>query len=116
MTTKYKGILVNLGDRRLVAPPLNFKSLQALQGRLAQFKEGDLSPEALNTIVEATYLSLQRNYPDITRDEVVDGLDLENMMDLMSAVTDISGLRRKAMAQDAEGNGDPSTGTSSTPT
>lgn len=112
--TKFKGIKILLGDRELVVPPLNFRSLQQLQERLAKFS-GGVDPESIGLVVDATHEALRRNYPEITRDEVIDGLDLENMLPVMEAVMDVSGLKRKAV--EAEGQpADPSTGPSSTPT
>lgn len=116
MTTKYKGIKITLGDEVLVVPPLNFRSLQELQARLVEFKAG-VDPESVNVVVDAAHHALKRNYPDMTRENVIDLLDLENMLQVMEAVMDVSGMKRKeAEAKSAEGEStDPSTGPSSTP-
>ena len=115
MTTKFKGIPFILGDKTLVVPPLNFRSLEELQDRLATFEAG-VDKEARATIVDAAWHALRRNYPDITKDEIVDGLDIGNMQELMEAVMDVSGLKRKAGEALATAQTDPSTGPSSTPT
>jgi len=112
MTTKFKGIKLNLQGQDFVVPPLNFRSLQALQARIGTFS-GGVDPESISLVVDAAHAALQRNYPDMTKDQVTDLLDLENMLDVMEAVMDVSGLKRKAK-EPAEVSGDPSTGPNST--
>lgn len=113
--TKFKGIKAFEDRPDLVVPPLNFRSLQELQGRLQSFKLGGIDPESLDTVVDAAHAALTRNYPDMTRDEVIDLLDVGNMADVMEAIMDVSGLKRKRLEAE-ETNGNPSTGLSSTPT
>ena len=118
MTTKFKGITLKLGDQDYVVPPLNFRTLQSLQSRLEKFS-GGVDAASLDIVVDSLHGALQRNYPGITRDQCVDFLDLENMVEIMQAVMDVSGLKRKALetttaTQEASTN--PSTGPSSTPT
>lgn len=115
MTTKFKGIPFQLGDRLLVVPPLNFRSLEELQDRLANFEAG-VDKEARATIVDAAWHALRRNYPDITQDEIIDGLDIGNMQELMESVMDVSGLKRKAYEAAQVAGADPLTGPNSTPT
>lgn len=117
MTTKIKGIHINLGGRDLVVPPLNFKALQDLQERLASFT-GDTSPESIQLVLDAAHAALSRNYNDVTKEFLAEYLDLENMADVMRAVMDVSGLQRKSIesSSTAEGAQNPSTGPSSTPT
>lgn len=116
-TTKIKGITVTLGGTDFVVPPLNFKSLQSLQTRLAGFS-GGTDPESIQLVADAALHALKRNYPDMTADALGDILDLGNMQGVMEAVMDVSGLRRKSI-ETAAGQGDdspPSSGTTSTPT
>lgn len=116
MTTKFKGITLTLGDRDYVVPPLNFRTLQALQARLEKFT-GGVDAESLDLVVDSLHGAIQRNYPETTREECIDLLDLDNMEDVMQAVMDVSGLKRKALEREAlEASSNPSTGPSSTPT
>ena len=117
MTTKFKGVTLNLGGKDYVVPPLNFRTLQALQARLEKFS-GGVDAESIDLVVDSLHGAIQRNYPEITRDDCIDMLDLENMESVMGAVMDISGMRRKAQEAEAQPQGDsnPSTGPSSTPT
>lgn len=114
MTPKYKGLALTLGDRDLVVPPLNFRAMQQLLPRIEKFT-GGIDTESLDLVVDAAHAALTRNYPDLTRDDVIDMLDLDNMGQVMDAVMDVSGLRRKTQEAKAA-DADPLTGTGSTPT
>lgn len=95
------GIEVDFGGGTLLTvPPLNLGALRRLQGKLQALQTLDAtSPQATDTIVEATHAALKRNYPDITIDEVEDLLDVGNMHDVFTSVMDVAGLRRKAIAE-----------------
>jgi hypothetical protein len=117
MPVKFKGITLSLGGTDYVVPPLNLRTLQELQDRLVAFS-GGVDAASISVVIDALHGALARNYPEITREACIDLLDLENMVDVMQAVMDVSGLRRKtleaqATAEQAES---PSTGPSSTPT
>jgi hypothetical protein len=99
MTTKFPGLSVVLGTGTFVVPPLNLRSLQEFGDRLATFN-GGIDAESQGMVVDAAWHALRRNYPDITRDQLLDMIDLGNMQAIMEAVMDVSGLRRKA--QEAE--------------
>ncbi len=112
-----KGIVVELGGRKLTVPPLNFKALQQLQGRLEGFSATSSSVGTADMALVADVLesALRRNYDpsDVSRDFIEEHLDVGNMMDLMQAAMDVGGLLRKKIESELAGGG-PSTGTSST--
>jgi hypothetical protein len=93
------GIEVDLGGTVYVVPPLSLASLESLQSRLANYK-GGIEPEQIATVLDAAYLAIKRNYPAITREALADVIDVGNMMEVMQAVADAGGLKRKAI--DAE--------------
>ena len=95
-TAKFKGVQVSFADGTvLTVPPLNLASIQLLQDRLAKFS-GGLDKDSIELIIDSTMLALQRNYPDMTRERLLnDLLDLGNMEEVMRAVMDVSGLVRK---------------------
>jgi hypothetical protein len=99
-TPKVKGVQVEFSNgTTMTVPPLNLAAVETLQDRLATFK-GGMDKESVALMVDATLLALKRNYPDMTRDQVVnDLLDLGNMEEVMQAVMDVSGLRRKEQEQ-----------------
>jgi hypothetical protein len=90
-----KGISMTLGEQEYIVPPLTLGALEDLQESLEAFT-GDTSPAAIKTVIDATTRALRRNYPDITRDQVRECIGLENMAEVMEAVMDVSGLKRKA--------------------
>lgn len=92
---KVKGIRLPLGGRDWVVPPLNLAALEQLQDRLARFS-GGLDADSVALVLDATTAALRRNYPDITREQVADMLDVANMATVMEAVMDVSGLKRQA--------------------
>jgi hypothetical protein len=49
------------------------------------------------TVIDTAHAALRRNYPDTTREDVADMLGLENMVEVMECVMDVSGLKRKAV-------------------
>lgn len=117
---KVKGILVPLGDRKLVVPPLNFKALQAFKERLQGFEATaqSVSSVDMGLVIDVLHSALRRNYPDgspsaVSRDFLEEWVDVGNMMDLMQATMDVGGLVRKEIETKAA-SADPSTGTSST--
>lgn len=114
--TKFKGVKLTLGDRTFVCPPLSLRALQALQERLRAYQGGAALAADVSIVADAAYAALIRNYPDITLDDLMDLIDVGNMTEIMEAVMDVSGLKRKEQeAAEAAGSADPSTGTSSTP-
>lgn len=73
----------------LVVPPLSLSAVETLQDRLAEFS-GTMKDVSL--VIDALKAALSRNYPEITREEVGELVDLGNMTNVMVAVMDVSGL------------------------
>ena len=85
------------GGRVLVLAPLTLGALERLQdGLQALATDSALAPASVKTIVSVAHASLARNYPTITRDDVMELVDVGNMVDVADAVMDVSGIRRKA--------------------
>lgn len=99
---KVKGIPVSIGGVIRVVPPLSLGALEQLHEPISKFKADVADMGSITVVVDATFAALKRNYPDITRDEVADGIGLENMTDVFEAVTDVSGLKRKAIEAAAD--------------
>lgn len=95
------GIKIFIGEEERVIPPLNLRALIELKDRLKAFKPNTYDPDTIELIQDCTFRALQRNYPDVTPDWVQDNVDLGNMHDVMAAVMDASGLRRKALEKQA---------------
>ena len=95
-TPKVKGVQVEFADGSvLTVPPLNLAAIEVLQERLVKFT-GGVDKESVALVADATLMALQRNYPDMTRVHLTNSLlDLGNMQEVMAAVMDVSGLKRK---------------------
>jgi len=104
-SVKIKGIPLSLGGKTYIVPPLNLGTLERLQERLANFT-GGVDQESVSTVLDAAHSALLRNYPEITREQVAEMIDVANMAEVMEAVMDVSGLKRKAIEADT-GAGEP---------
>ena len=111
---KIKGITLELGGEDFVVPPLPLGALESLQERIEVFT-GGLDKGSVATVIDCLHASLKRNYPDKTREDVADLVDVANMGEVMQAVMDVSGMRRKQIEAEAAGNLAASTGATSTP-
>src|SRR5579859_1767032 len=106
------GVEVTLADgKSYTFPPLALGSLEALQVRIATFK-GTADADSIKTVVITALHSLRRNYPQMTRKDLLGEfhldadeepiwdrpalLDVGNMNEVMQAVMDVSGIKRKA--------------------
>jgi len=78
----------------LMVPPLNFDALEALQERLQTLS---LQPSAasMKTLVDAMIRALVRNYTGVPRWLITQTIDVANMADMVVALMDVSGLKRK---------------------
>jgi hypothetical protein len=94
--TLIEGVKLNLGGREFVAPPLNFKALRALTPKLAILSAmGDVpTGEQIDVVLDVVHAALVRNYPDLTREELEDLLDLANLAKALVAIMGASGLER----------------------
>lgn len=92
---KHPGIATDLGGTWYVIPPIALGALEQLQDRIAQFN-GDVTDfSQIATVIDAAFAALKRNYPDITREEVANAIDVGNMAEVFEAIMDVSGLKRK---------------------
>lgn len=101
---KVKGCPIELGGKVLILPPLSLRSLDQLLPRIRSFS-ANVHDEQYDTglVVDVAFAALTRNYPDLQRDDLLDQIDLGNMMDIMQAAMDISGMRRKSAEEQAKG-------------
>lgn len=94
--TLIEGVKLNLGGRDFVAPPLNFKALRQLTPKLAILAAMNDVPtnEQTDVVLDVVLAALVRNYPELTRDELEDRLDLANLTRALEAIMGASGLER----------------------
>lgn len=112
-----KGIKFDFGSCVLVLPPMSLGAIENMQERLESYT-GGTSKEDLAVVVDAATAALRRNYPEMTRAQVGELIDLANVHEVFEALMDIGGLKRKEQ-EAAEASGEapaPSSGASFTPT
>lgn len=97
MVVKVKGIPVEFADgSTLIVPPLSLGALEQLHDRMVAFN-GDVSDKGqIATVIDAALAALRRNYPELTRDQVAELIDLGNFIRVFDAVMDIAGAKRQA--------------------
>ena len=93
---KIKGITINLGGADYVVPPLSLGAFEAQHDRFSALSGGITEGPQLTIIIDAAHAALRRNYPAMTREEVADAIGLDNMTEVLEAVMDVGGARRKA--------------------
>lgn len=90
------GTEVKMGGKLFIIPALNFKRLKKLKPELSMLTTVDLSGAMSDTQIEASitiiHTAVTRNYPDVTRDDIEELVDLKNMAHVMAAIMGQSGL------------------------
>ena len=95
MTVRIKGVTVELNGVDYVIPPIALGALEQLQERIVAFNGDIQDVKQISTVIDCAYAAMRRNYPDMTREEVADLIDIGNMNEVFTAVMDVSGLKRK---------------------
>lgn len=121
ITFHFRGVDPDTGDLLdidLEVPTLNLDSLKKLHPKLRKIGEAP-GVEDMETLCDALVQALSRNYRNVPAWLINQTVDVANMADMLAAVMDQSGLKRKeieekkAIAQSA--NGLATTGMISTP-
>lgn len=97
ITVKHKGTPVIFAGRVLVVPPLPLAFIEERGAELEKFT-GTLADVSL--VVDCLAASLVRNYPEMSRADVLDLVDIGNMEEVMEAVMARSGLIRQLTDDD----------------
>lgn len=94
---KISGIEHVFGDRAYTIPPLSLGALERLQGKLQALQDetNPLALSSVSTVVDAAHAALLRNYPEISREEVAELVDVSNMHEIVQKVLDVAGVLRK---------------------
>jgi hypothetical protein len=98
------GIKVNVGGRELIIPPLNLRALRKLKEKIKLLEKMNTVPgeEEIDALLDIVTSAVQRNYPEITRDNLEDLVDLANLQEVVPAVLAASGLVRRKEAAPGE--------------
>ena len=85
------GVKIQIGDKEFEVPALNFKRVRELRPLFKKLQDlqGDqnVDSEQLDAMIEIVHQGLQRNYPDITKEELEEILDMQNIQGIIEAVT-----------------------------
>lgn len=97
---RFAGIAMEIGGTEYIVPPISIGALEVIQDRLLAMT-GKITDGPV--VVDALFAALKRNYPAITREEVADLVDVGNFGEVMEAVMDVGGLKRREVERTAPG-------------
>jgi hypothetical protein len=95
---RFDGDRLKLGDREFVVPPLNWRRIRKIMPILERMKDitagGGLTitESMLDDSLTVIFEAVSRNYPEITRDDLEELVDLVNAPKVIMAVMGLSGL------------------------
>ncbi len=89
---KIPGTELNLGGHIFVAAPFNLDGVQEAMKLLEQLKEVKSAADSLKGAAEVLLISLRRNDPDLTVDQLLSLLDLGNWERALLTVCSASGI------------------------
>jgi hypothetical protein len=87
---KFAGVAIELGGKTYIVPGLSLRQVRDLSPEIAKmdgFTADTLASEYFDTAVGIILPAIQRNYPSITRDDLEDVVDLNNVREIIPAVT-----------------------------
>ena len=103
-TPRHDGLVVHMDGRDWTIPPLTLAQLRKHADDLLKVK--DITPfsplEEVEPAISVIHAAMSRNYPDLTKEQLEDILDVGNVGQVMMAVCGMSGLVRSKEAP-AEG-------------
>lgn len=87
-----------ISGREFVIPPLTLRSLKRLQPQLASLRVmSDMpTPEQIDAMSEVVLAAINRNYPEVTLEDLLDLIDLGNMSAVFQSVLSVSGFVKAA--------------------
>jgi hypothetical protein len=88
------GIEISMGGKKWTVPPLTLKQIKKHEAQLKAIStaSGTEAVAMADVAVELIHAAMSRNYPELTRDETEDLLDLGNLVAAINAVMGASGL------------------------
>lgn len=92
MTELLDGVTVKIGRRDFIVPPLNLKAVKRIGQLVPVMLREDGSAESIDAAVEVIHMAVRRNYPDLTREELEEELDLGNLAAVSLQIAEASGL------------------------
>ena len=87
---KFEGVKMKLGGVEYIIPALSIRQIRGLQENIQTLRFDDY--DGMTKII---HKAVTRNYPDMTIGELSDLVDMNNVLEITEAVTNISGLKKK---------------------
>lgn len=117
---KFKGVPMQMGDQQLILPPMSLGIIEDFQDQIDDMLAGKVK-KPVSLMIDIFHRTLQRNYPELTRDQVREGLGLDDLQGMFATLLKASGWEVGSATPPPEGTpeGEPlaaGTGAASTPT
>jgi hypothetical protein len=100
-TPQFDGVSVTTGGTTLVLPALTLGAMKKLRnafvtiGSIDPVKQGaNLTDEQVDAMISIVLASAHRNYPTMTREEVEEFVDLDNLAVIIPAILGQSGMKK----------------------
>lgn len=97
---KFAGQEIQMGDKMLVFPPLNFRQLKDQGLRASMGAMGTIgteaTPEQIDAARDVIYACLVRNYPDLSKDSLEDMITMGNLRQCIRAMMGVEILPGEA--------------------
>lgn len=106
------GTRVTLGEHTYLIPPLNFAAMQLHREFIANCMGGEMDPaNAIRTdfpeMVDIIFSAIRRNYKNLSREELMEDLDVGNMVPAFEAVLKVSGFEQARPGETSPGEARP---------
>lgn len=94
------GVVVSMAGQDWLVPPLTLGQLRRLMPKVRELTEigASMGESQIGVLVEIVTAALQRNYPEVSADQIENLLDLGNASAVLNAVLTGSGLRPRGTA------------------
>ena len=117
---KFKGVPMQMGDQQLILPPMSLGIIEDFQDQIDDMLAGKVK-KPVSLMIDIFHRTLQRNYPELSRDQVREGLGLDDLQGMFTTLLKASGWEVGSATPPPEGTpeGEPlaaGTGAASTPT
>lgn len=89
------GIEIQLGKVKRVLPPLNAAAFKTYRAEITKVFDERGLPD-LAVVATLAHAALQRNYPDLSIEDVENDVDFGNLVEVFEAVMNVSGLTLQA--------------------
>lgn len=92
---RHAGVEVVLGGTRHILPPLSVAAIEAYEERIAQ---AGGKPDT-RLAIDLLHCALQSNYPELTREQVAEGIDLVGLAAVFGKLMSVSGFTVQGFAR-----------------